>query len=403
MGAITGPPESTDGRIPTNEARATRQHMNRRGTATLPLHNGSAPRWLFDRMVDLGGAISGVIVEEHGRDELLRRLADPYWFQAFGCTLGFDWHSSGLTTTTMGALKQALDPEEHGVFVAGGKGATSRKTPEEIDATPLDVSGGDRAALKRSSRMSAKVDNACVQDTYTLYHHTMVITEDGEWCVVQQGMGEGTARRYHWLSADVEDFVREPQAAICAPTRREDVLDLTAEGSGEARDVSVDLVNDDPAHLKRHLQPAEQRSLGDFGGGSAGAPGVSSPSTAPELRMPNHHDLRPSDLTERSIDQLQRAYEVQPTDYEELVSIDGIGQGSLRALGLVAELVYDAESSREDPAKYAYAHGGKDGTPFPVDRERYDRSIDFLQMTLEQAELEGEARQEAFQRLEALA
>jgi hypothetical protein len=349
-------------------------------------------------MVELSGAIAGVVVEEHGRSELLRRLADPYWFQAFGCVLGFDWHSSGVTTTTMGALKEALDPEEHGVFVAGGKGATSRRTPDEIDETPLRLSGGDRAALKRSSRMSAKVDNACVQDAYTLYHHTMVVTEDGEWCVVQQGMDDSTARRYHWLSADLEDFVREPQAAICAPTRRDDVLDLTAERSEEARDVSVDLVKDDPSRLKRHLQPAGQRSLGDFGAG-----GYDAPSSTPELRMPDHHELRDSDLTERSIDQLQRAYEVQPADYEALVSIDGIGQGSLRALGLIAELVYDAESSREDPAKYAYAHGGKDGTPFPVDRERYDRSIDFLQATLEGAELDREARREAFGRLEALA
>ena len=379
--------------------------MNRRGTATLPLHTGSAPRWLFDRMVELSGAIAGVVVEEHGRSELLRRLADPYWFQAFGCVLGFDWHSSGVTTTTMGALKEALDPEEHGVFVAGGKGATSRRTPDEIDDAQVRLSGGDRAALKRSSRMSAKVDNACVQDAYTLYHHTMVVTEDGEWCVVQQGMDDSTARRYHWLSADLEAFVVEPQAAICAPTRRADVLDLTAERSAEAREVSVDLVNDDPARLKRYLQPAGQQSLGDFGGGSGGGvgdPGGGTPAREPHLRMPNHHELRPSDLSERAIDQLQRAYEVQPADFEALVGIDGIGRGSIRALGLIAELVYDAESSREDPAKYAYAHGGKDGTPFPVDRERYDRSVEFLQTTLEQAELGRDARRDALDRLAAL-
>ena len=375
--------------------------MNRRGTATLPLHGGSAPRWLFDRMVELGGAIAGVVVEEHGRSELLRRLADPYWFQAFGCVLGFDWHSSGLTTTTMGALKEALDAEEHGVFVAGGTGATSRKTPEEIDGSPLSVSGGDRAALKRASRMSAKVDNACVHDGFELYHHTMVVTEDGEWCVVQQGMDDSTARRYHWLSADLEAFVVEPQAAICAPTRREDVLDLTAERSAEARETAVDLVNDDPTHLKRHLQPAGQRSLGDFGGGRAGGPAGGSPARQPHLRMPDHHELRPSDLSDRAIDQLQRAYEVQPADFEELVEVDGIGRGSIRALGLIAELVYDAESSREDPAKYAYAHGGKDGTPFPIDRERYDRSIEFLQATLKQADVDGVAKGEALARLPA--
>ena len=371
--------------------------MHRRGTATLPLHSGSAPRWLVERMVDLGGAIAGVIVEEHGRSELLRRLADPYWFQAFGCVLGFDWHSSGLTTTTMGALKEALDPEEHGVIVAGGKGATSRRTPDEIDATPLDISGGDRATLKRSSRMSAKVDDACVQDAYTLYHHAMVVTEEGDWCVVQQGMDDSTARRYHWLSADVEDFVCEPQAAICAPSPRDDVLDLSAEASAEARDVSVDLVNDDPSHLERYLQPSSQRSLADFGAG-ADPWAADAGGSIPDLRMPDHHELRPSDLSSRAIDQLQRAYEVQPDDYEELVAVSGVGRGSLRALGLIAELVYDAESSREDPAKYAYAHGGKDGTPFPVERERYDRSIEFLQVTLDRVEVGRTEKRKALAR-----
>ncbi len=369
--------------------------MGRYGTATLPLHNGSAPRWLFDRMVDLGGAIAGVVIDEYGHDELLRRLADPYWFQAFGCVLGFDWHSSGLTTTTMGALKEALDPQEHGVFVAGGKGSTSRLTPDEIDDSPIDLSGGDRRTIKRHSRLSAKVDNACVQDTYTLYHHTMVVTEDGEWTVVQQGMDGSTARRYHWLSDTVEEFVVEPQAAIASQARKPDVLDMTAVDSQEARAVSVDLVKDNPEHLKEHLDPG-QRSLADFGG-SAGAGNA-----VPDLEMPAHHELRLSDLSERSIDQLQRAYEYQPDDYEELVSLDGIGQGSLRALALIAELVHDAGSSREDPAKYAFAHGGKDGTPFPVKRERYDGSIDFLQTVLDQAPLDRSAERDARDRLRAL-
>ncbi|HKJ58978.1 MAG TPA: DUF763 domain-containing protein [Halobacteriales archaeon] len=369
--------------------------MHRRGTATLPLHTGSAPRWLFDRMVDLGGAIAEVIVEEHGRGELLRRLADPYWFQAFGCVLGFDWHSSGLTTTTMGALKEALDPEEHGVFVAGGKGATSRKTPDEIDETPLGISGSDRAALKRDSRMSAKVDNACLQDAYTLYHHTMVVTEDGDWCVVQQGMSDSSARRYHWLSREVDDLVCEPQSAIASQAAPDSVLDLTAARAEETREVSVDLVNDDPSHLERYLQPRSQRSLADFGA----ADPYDAAGRIPELRMPNHHELRPSDLSERAIDQLKRAYEVQPADFEALVGVEGIGQGSLRALGLIAELVYDAESSHEDPAKYAYAHGGKDGTPNPVHRERYDRSVEFLQATLSRADVEGKAKRTALERL----
>ncbi|MFB6354182.1 MAG: DUF763 domain-containing protein [Halobacteriales archaeon] len=379
--------------------------MARRASADLPLHSGSAPRWLFDRMVELSGAIAAVIVDEYGPEELLRRLADPYWFQALGCALGFDWHSSGVTTTTMGALKEALADRDLGVVVVGGKGATSRQTPDEIDATGLDLAGGTREALKRTSRLSAAVDNGCVQDSYTLYHHTMAVAESGDWCVVQQGMNEATARRYHWLADGVESFVEEPQAAIAAQERQPDPLDLTAEASAETRAVSVDLVQDDPVHLKRELRG--QRSLADFGaGGAAGSPrlreALSGLDADPALSMPTHHELRDADLSERALDQLQRAYQYQPTDYEELVELDGIGPGSLRALALLAELVYDAETSREDPAKYAYAHGGKDGTPHPVKRERYDRSIDHLKSVLEGAEVDRETKQQSLKRLAKL-
>lgn len=384
--------------------------MARRTSADLPLHTGSAPRWLFDRMVELSGAIAEAVIEEYGQDELLRRLSDPYWFQALGCVIGFDWHSSGVTTTTMGALKQALSPQEHGIAVVGGKGSTSRKTPDEIDASTVDLSLETREQLKRTSRLSAMVDNGCVQDSYTLYHHTMAISESGSWCVVQQGMSESTARRYHWLSDDVQSFVEEPQTAICSQERQPDPLDLTADASAETRAVSVDLVQDNPRHLKRELQG--QRSLADFGAGAAdGAPTDGgnrdateqvSLSTDPELTMPSHHELRQADLSEKALDQLQRAYEHQPSTYEELVELDGIGPRSLRALALIAELVYDAESSREDPAKYAYAHGGKDGTPHPVDRERYDQSVEYMHTMLEGAELDRETKQSSLKRLAGL-
>ena len=384
--------------------------MDRRASADLPLHTGSAPPWLFDRMVELSDAIAQAIIEEYGRDELLRRLSDPYWFQALGCVLGFDWHSSGVTTTTMGALKEALSPHRHGVVVVGGKGATSRKTPDEISGCALDLSSSAREDLQRTSRMSAAVDNGCVQDGYTLYHHTMAVSESGSWCVVQQGMTDSSARRYHWLADDVESFVEEPQTAICSQKRQSDPLDLTAEASAETRDVSVDLVKDDPAHLKRELQG--QRSLSDFGGGtpeetSAGDVDITGADRTvsgrdPDLTMPDHHDLSRADLSPKALEQLERAYEYQPDDYEELVELEGIGPGSLRALALIAELVYDAESSREDPAKYAYAHGGKDGTPHPVERERYDESIDHLRSMLDGAELERETKQESLKRLAEL-
>jgi hypothetical protein len=380
--------------------------MSKRGAATLPLHGGHAPRWLFDRMVDLGGAIAEVVVEEHGRRELLRRLADPYWFQAFGCVLGFDWHSSGVTTTTMGALKEALDLAECGVAVVGGKGATSRQTPTELAELPMRLSGASRERLQETSRLAATVDNACLQDSYTLYHHTMAVTEDGDWCVVQQGMADDTARRYHWLSDTVEDFVEEPQDAICAQTRRDSVLDLTARESADARDVAVDLAcDDDPARLKRYLHGTGQRSLADFGGGtpeSSGSGGVRTDDATegrPHLRMPDHHQLRLSDLSERAIDNLQAAYEHQPRDFEDLVQVEGVGPGALRALALIAELVYDADAVRDDPAKYAYAHGGKDGTPHPVKRERYDQSIEEVRACLEGAEVDGETKQTALERL----
>ncbi|MFC7141531.1 DUF763 domain-containing protein [Halosimplex aquaticum] len=383
--------------------------MARRTSADLPLHSGSAPSWLFDRMVDLSGAIAEAVVAEYGREELLRRLADPYWFQALGCVIGFDWHSSGVTTTTMGALKEALSAEDHGIEIVGGKGATSRETPDEIDASPLGLPPGARDDLRYTSRLSATVDNACVQDSFTLYHHTMAITESESWCVVQQGMNDSTARRYHWLSDDVDDFVEEPQAAICSQGGA-DTLDLTAEASAETRAASVDLVQDDPAHLKRELRG--ETSLADFGGGApsvddggggrSGTRALDLLAEDPDLTMPAHHELRDADLSERALDQLERAYEYQPDSYEELLDLDGIGPGSIRALALIAELVYDAESSREDPAKYAYAHGGKDGTPQPVERERYDRSIEYMRSMLDGAELDRETKQQSLQRLAEL-
>jgi hypothetical protein len=320
----------------------------------------------------------------------------------------------------MGALKEALDDHEHGVTVVGGKGATSRRTPDEIDASSVDLSAGTREELKRASRLSAAVDDGCVQDSYDIYHHTMAIAESGEWCVVQQGMGDSMARRYHWLSDGVESFVEEPQAAICSQRKQADPLDLTADASAETRELSIDLVQDDPSRLKRELQG--QRSLADFGGGraersegrrtgererndarAASDAGLREGLAAdPDVRMPSHHELGKADLSMRAIDQLQRAYEVQPSDYEELVDLEGIGPGSLRALALIGELVYDAESSREDPAKYAYAHGGKDATPHPVERERYDQSVEFMRSMLEGSELDRETRQSSLERLAEL-
>jgi len=231
--------------------------MKKQGTTDLPLHGGSAPRWLFEKMVRLSKGITEVIIEEYGRDEFLRRITDPHWFQALSCTIGFDWHSSGTTTTTCGALKVALDPQEHGIAVMGGKGKTSRKTPKEIkeleDIFSIKPTGIDN--LVESSKRSAKVDNSCVQDGYQIYHHCFVASEKGRWGVIQQGMKEedGYARRYQWLSDDVERFVEEPHQGVSCDRKEEDVLDMTSKKSEETREISVDLINDGPRHLRKYL------------------------------------------------------------------------------------------------------------------------------------------------------
>jgi hypothetical protein len=364
----------------------------RTGTTDLPLHSGKAPRWLFSRMVRLSRGISGVLLREYGREELLRRLADPFWFQALACVLGFDWHSSGTTTTTCGALKEALDPEEYGIAVAGGKGRKARGTLREIEEIGdlFSLSSRRIERLQRASRMAAKVDSACIQDGYTLYHHAFVFTEGGRWAVVQQGMGEGGyARRYHWLSESVRGFVEAPHEAICGERREIGVLDMTAAESAEAREASLDLCRESPGRLLRSLSPA-QRTLGEFSGGS------------PALLLPRHHAVGEADLGRRGLAVLRSLSEIQPESYEELLSLRGVGSRTLRALALLSDLLYGARASWRDPVQYSFAHGGKDGHPFPVDREVYDASIRTLEGVVREADLGKDERRRALRRLSAL-
>ena len=364
------------------------------GTANLPLHGGSAPPWLFKRMRLLAGEIVEALVYEHGQEEFLRRISDPHWFQAFSCVLGFDWHSSGTTTVTTGALKMAISPERHGIAVAGGKGRASRKTPADIQELGEAFSFEPQkvAELVRVSRMSAKVDNALVQDGYQLYHHAFFFTEKGEWAVVQQGMNYSYARRYHWLSDHVKSFVEEPHNAICSQRQEQAVLDLTAADSRENRKATLDIVRDGPSHLG--LRQA-QRSLLDFGDAK--------PKPVPELSMPRRHELiAPLDIDEAGRKALYLAYELQPSSYEELIAIRGLGPKRIRALALISELVYGASPSWKDPAKFSFAHGGKDGTPFPVDRATYDRSIRILHEAVEEAKLDKKEKYEAIKRLSVL-
>ena len=361
--------------------------MKRTGISDLPLHGGKAPPWLFSRMKKLAGGITEAIVLECGQDEFLRRLSDPYWFQAFGCVLGFDFHSSGLTTTLTGALKEGLKENDLGIAFCGGKGRTSRKTPEEIASKSLDFNLTAKKVenLIYSSRMSAKIDSACVQDNYSLYHHFFVFTEKGKWVVVQQGMNPENkyARRYHWLSENVSSFVEEPHTGIACDSRGQDVLDMTAQKSSEARKVSVDLVKD----TKDFSRFASRQSLlGDFLGQK---PKV--------LHMPRTHFIL--NMGKRDLETLKKANELQPGNYESLLGIHGVGPKTVRSLALISEVIYGKPPSWEDPVKFSFCVGGKDKIPYPVDRETYDRSIEILRTGIEQARLGQKEKLGAIRRL----
>lgn len=362
----------------------------RTGTADLPLHPGRAPRWLMQRMVKLSGAVSSAVIDEHGQDGFLRRISDPVWFQAFSCVLGFDWHSSGTTTTTCGALKVSLGPE-HGIFVAGGKGSRALGAPKEITLSPVEDALAEN--LVRASRLSAKVDNACVQDGFNIYHHAFFFTGDGKWAVVQQGMNPDlrTARRYHWLSERVRSFVDEPHTGICCDATVDSVLDLTSRLNEGARDCSVDLVKEDPRHIRRYFtRRGFQSALSEFGKGCE---------PIPRLAMPQRHEIEPIDISDRGMQTLSKLYELQPTTYEDLIALRGAGPQLVRALALVSNLIYGCGISWKDTAMYSFAHGGKDGIPFPVDRKTYDATIETLRSALDQARLERREKMNALRRL----
>ena len=352
------------------------------GIASLPLHTGKAPPWLFSRMAMLSREIITYMVAEHGTQEVLRRLSDPYWFQAFGCVLGFDWHSSGVTTTVCGAVKEGLRgvDTELGIFAAGGKGATSRKTPAQVTEACERI-GRDPEPLVYASRTAAKVDSAAVQDGYQLYHHAFFFTREGDWCVVQQGMSDATrmARRYHWLSERVSSFVDEPHEAVCCDAQGE-TLNLVAHESERVRKGSVELATLPPELVLREM------------------------AKVPELAMPVRHTLFPEmDVGSTQLQKiLVKTYERAPEDFETLLGIPGVGPKTLRALSLASELVHGAPASVRDPAKYAFAHGGKDGTPFPVDRATYDRTIEILGLAINRAAVGRTEKVAAFKRLAAM-
>ncbi len=351
----------------------------RTGIANLPLHYGKVPPWLFERMSRLAREIVLAIATEFGNGEVLRRLSDPFWFQAFGCVLGYDWHSSGVTTTVCGALKEGIRGMERdiGLFIAGGKGRTSRKTPAEIErvANFLRV---NPSQLVYASRMAAKVDNSALQDGYQLYHHTFFFTAQGSWAVVQQGMNEVNryARRYHWLGEKVTDFVCEPHSAICSQSRGT-VLNLVARESEAARHTITRIITEErPEKVVGELKKLKT------------------------LHLPARHHLTLEDINpDRLYKAMLTAYEQHPGNFEKLLSLEGIGPKTLRALSLLSELIYGTPVSVRDPAIYSFAHGGKDGHPYPVDRKTYDNSIEILHRAVEKARLGDTEKLAALRRL----
>jgi len=331
-------------------------------------------------MVRLSGEILGCLVEEAGPRAALQRFSDPHWFQAFGCVLGFDWHSSGVTTTTCGAVKEALRRRDDlGLFAAGGKGAVSRRTPGEIEERGERAGLGEAIpSLVYASRMSAKVDSNALQDGYQIYHHFFLFTREGDWAVVQQGMNEanGYARRYHWLSFAVRDFTEEPHSAICSQAPVGAALNLVAAESRETRQALGELSSRKPERTLAELERLRS------------------------LRLPSRHQVLLRDLHPDHIHRvLLRTYERQPEDFATLLGMPGVGAKTLRALALVSELIYGTSLSWRDPARFSFAHGGKDGHPYPVDRETYDATIAFLERALRASRVEGREKDAALRRL----
>jgi len=357
--------------------------MYRTGVANLPLHGGKAPQWLTVRMRRLAKEIANVMIEEQGTARFIERMSDPYWFQAFGCVLAYDWHSSGVTTVVTGVLKTALTPEEQGIAVCGGKGKTSKKTPGDIALAGETFGFSEETvkALTYSSKMAAKVDNTAIQAGYQLYHHAFLVTKDEKWAVIQQGLSaqDHTARRYHWLSENITNFIVEPHNAIVGDVKRRAALNMVAKDSEGARKASVDLAKEPTRKLmnliKSAAKPLNQTSLQDW----LAIPKADDhwQQTLTILNMPRHINW----------DTLSRAYEFQPRNYEELLSVKGVGSATVRGLALVAELVYGEKPSWEDPVKFSFAFGGKDGVPFPVDRKAMDESIQILKQSVQQAKI----------------
>jgi hypothetical protein len=353
--------------------------MKRSGSADLPLHYGYVPQWLAERMAKLGLAITESIITEYGKEEMLRRLSDPFWFQSLGAVMGMDWHSSGITTSVMGALKRAVNPhaKELGIFICGGKGKFSKKTPDEllIVAERTGLNGNE---LVRASKLSAKVDNTAVQDGFQLYTHNFIVSDKGDWTVIQQGMrtGDKTARRYHWHSPNIKSFIEEPHSGVCG-INQGNILNLTATEAAPARHGIMSITNESPAYMLPKIQ---------------------------QLVMPAHHDVRSKDIDLKRLGTiLWLAHDTKPADFESLLLLEGLGPRTLQSLTLVSEVIHGTPSRFRDPARFSFAHGGKDGHPFPVPTRVYDETIGTLQNAVYKSNLGQSDKQEAIKKLHEIA
>lgn len=346
----------------------------KRGHADLPLHYGTVPPWLAQRMMQLGGAIVESIIMEYGRTALLQRMSDPFWFQSLGCVLGMDWHSSGITTSVMNALKKAINKRSHdlGIYVCGGRGNASRQTPDEL-LNIADRTGLNGNELVKASRLSAKVDNTAIQDGFQLYLHSFIVTKEGEWAVVQQGMNqnERMARRYHWMSAAVKSFTEEPHTSIYGKNQGL-ILNLTDKNAQPLKRGILDLTRENPDKLIKEIS----------------------------LIMPRQHEVQAKDVNLKRLGAtLALAHNTDITDIESLLLLQGIGPRTIQSLTLVSEVIHGTSSRFSDPARFSFAHGGKDGHPFPVPTSVYDETIEIFDRSIHLAKLGDKEKSEALRNL----
>ncbi len=350
--------------------------MKRSGVADLPLHGGRVPTWLAERMTKLGTAITETVIHDYGTSAFLSRLSDPFWFQALGAVMGMDWHSSGITTSVMGALKRGLAPkaDEVGLYVCGGRGRFSRNTPYELRGL-AERHGFDGDALVRTSRLTARIDNNAIADGFQIYLHSFVVTSNGEWAVVQQGLNDrsGMARRYHWHSASVKDFVAEPHTAIVGDNQGT-IMNLVDKKAKAAQTALLSIAREHP-----------DRTL----------------IAARHLKLPKYHEVRSENVDLKRLGAvLAVAYERDLRNFAELLLLEKLGPRTLQSLALVAEVVHGTPSRFSDPARFSFAHGGKDGHPFPVPLKTYDETLNFLRTSLDRAKVEDKQKIDGFRRLD---